>query len=603
MKFSEELDLDDFGDDVYAIPKVLPVCYSNPVVDAPSPSETDEHSRIKALVNTPALNWQRQTQKGFCSGRGYGSGTGTRMMLGYGRAGQDQMTPPQGYVCHRCKISGHFIQHCPTNGDPNYDFKRVKPTARPLPVLNEAAFEKEIEGLRSTQSVTNLPPELHCPMCKEVMVDAMLTSKCCFTSFCDRCIRNHIISNSVCFCGATNMLADDLVPNVTLRETINRLLENSGSMKIQGTNSACYDQSKVLSPTISFASSGDKISLPKKDGTLYIKETTNEKKDITNAQQSSLEEGTGGELVTLNKNNMLKELASNEPGKEKKKTCLPVNDGDNQWSTPPDLVPGDCMMPLCSSAYPHGANIPLGMDGYMAYYSGVTSHWGYAAAYFNVPVGGPISQGTFVGHSDSLSHQRDLTERVWISNPIAKRSEPRRKHKTNHRGKRRCSSRQHYDQVNNSVDVSSVRSKLFVVAEHARHNDQFHQAEKSSTEQSVQKVEVVQLHERLYQYQNQDHQHNKAAADRKRKGSELSSTNFTDQDISKKSPREAGNSNNKKQLLCSTETSVSCGQRERRSTLDRDGNDEDEDDDDQNFKRQPSWYRSSLTFQERAIPV
>jgi E3 ubiquitin-protein ligase RBBP6 len=23
--------------------------------------------------------------------------------------------------------SGHFIQHCPTNGDPNYDIKRVKP--------------------------------------------------------------------------------------------------------------------------------------------------------------------------------------------------------------------------------------------------------------------------------------------------------------------------------------------------------------------------------------------------------------------------------------------------------------------------------------------
>lgn len=24
-------------------------------------------------------------------------------------------------------LVGHFIQHCPTNGDPNYDIKRVKP--------------------------------------------------------------------------------------------------------------------------------------------------------------------------------------------------------------------------------------------------------------------------------------------------------------------------------------------------------------------------------------------------------------------------------------------------------------------------------------------
>lgn len=53
--------------------------------------------------------------------------------------------------------------------------------------LNRAAFEKEIEGLPSTRSVGDLPPELHCPLCKEVMKDAVLTSKCCFTSFCDKC--------------------------------------------------------------------------------------------------------------------------------------------------------------------------------------------------------------------------------------------------------------------------------------------------------------------------------------------------------------------------------------------------------------------------------
>lgn len=50
-----------------------------------------------------------------------------------------------------------------------------------------AAFEKEIEGMPTTRSVGDLPPELHCPLCKEVMKDAVLTSKCCFTSFCDKC--------------------------------------------------------------------------------------------------------------------------------------------------------------------------------------------------------------------------------------------------------------------------------------------------------------------------------------------------------------------------------------------------------------------------------
>lgn len=73
----------------------------------------------------------------------------------------ERKTPPPGYVCHRCNTagmsvrfggyvcyfvdygfdtmfiacvlsicfsdSGHFIQHCPTNGDPNYNIKRPKP--------------------------------------------------------------------------------------------------------------------------------------------------------------------------------------------------------------------------------------------------------------------------------------------------------------------------------------------------------------------------------------------------------------------------------------------------------------------------------------------
>lgn len=50
------------------------------------------------------------------------------------------------------------------------------------------AFEKEMEGLPSTtRSVGELPPELKCPLCKEVMRDAALTSKCCYESFCDKC--------------------------------------------------------------------------------------------------------------------------------------------------------------------------------------------------------------------------------------------------------------------------------------------------------------------------------------------------------------------------------------------------------------------------------
>ncbi|KAG9446602.1 hypothetical protein H6P81_012730 [Aristolochia fimbriata] len=121
--------------------------------------------------------------------------------------GLERKTPPQGYICHKCKVPGHFIQHCPTNGDPNYDIKRVKlPTCIPKSMLmatpegsyalpsravavlrpNEAAFEKEIEGMPTTRSISDLPPELRCPLCKKVMNDVVLTGKCCFKSFCDK---------------------------------------------------------------------------------------------------------------------------------------------------------------------------------------------------------------------------------------------------------------------------------------------------------------------------------------------------------------------------------------------------------------------------------
>lgn len=62
-------------------------------------------------------------------------------------------------------------------------------------------------------------------------------------------IRDYIINKSMCVCGATSILADDLLPNKTLRETISRILEapptssteNVGSMvQVQGIYTYIY---------------------------------------------------------------------------------------------------------------------------------------------------------------------------------------------------------------------------------------------------------------------------------------------------------------------------------------------------------------------------
>ncbi|KAH0924897.1 hypothetical protein HID58_017153, partial [Brassica napus] len=105
--------------------------------------------------------------------------------------GMESKTPPPGYICHRCNVAGHCIHHFPTNGNSNYNVKRVKPPTgipksilvalihcqvvqlqllnqkRKLCLVSMDAFDKKIEGLPSTtRSVGEF------------------TSRCCFQSFC-----------------------------------------------------------------------------------------------------------------------------------------------------------------------------------------------------------------------------------------------------------------------------------------------------------------------------------------------------------------------------------------------------------------------------------
>ncbi|XVF18338.1 hypothetical protein REPUB_Repub11eG0013000 [Reevesia pubescens] len=131
--------------------------------------------------------------------------------------------PPQGYVCHRCKVTGHYIQHCPTNGDPIFYFKTVKPAT------GISTASTSTSTLTSSGCVNeNIPPEFSCRLCKKIMENAAMT-KCCFESFCDKCIRDRIVSKSVCVCQRKIVAADDhILPNMNLRDMISRILIQSG---------------------------------------------------------------------------------------------------------------------------------------------------------------------------------------------------------------------------------------------------------------------------------------------------------------------------------------------------------------------------------------
>lgn len=435
---ASELD-DEFGNDLYAtIPEMAPGQSSNPMQDSVPPSKADEDSKLKAFIENSGFDWQRQSTDGFGAGRGFGRGG--RGGRGFGRGGLERKTPPQGYICHRCKVPGHFIQHCPTNGDPNYDIRKVKPpTGIPKSMLvatpdgsyalpsgtsavlkpNEAAFEKEIEGLPSTRSVGDLPPELHCPLCKEVMKDAVLTSKCCFKSFCDKCIRDYIISKSVCICGARDVLADDLLPNKTLRDTINRILEsgtssadNAGSaLQVQDMESARCPQPRIPSPTQSAASKGEQMLPPRTEGISNLKESVDGIKPSNNSQlqvqphvsekgkitkvpdvseatheSASVKEPASQGSALPVEEEVIQRVAAGEAGKKKKKKKkmpLPGNGPDMQWMGMPPGMDG-FMGP--SAFNPCWPGMQPAMDGFMG----------------NMPFGGnmPYNMGYGLGPMD-----------------------------------------------------------------------------------------------------------------------------------------------------------------------------------------------------------
>ncbi|PPR80553.1 hypothetical protein GOBAR_AA40160 [Gossypium barbadense] len=146
--------------------------------------------------------------------------------------GKWRRIPPLSYVCRRCNVGGHYIHHCPTNGDPKFDRKRASNTSDSSSKSSGISYAS-ISTTSSSCKSTTVPPELHCPLCKQVMEDAALT-RCCFASFCEKCVRDRIVSMATCVC-RRRIVADDILPNMTLRDTINRFLDNQFGTETSAT--------------------------------------------------------------------------------------------------------------------------------------------------------------------------------------------------------------------------------------------------------------------------------------------------------------------------------------------------------------------------------
>ncbi|KAA8522209.1 hypothetical protein F0562_012882 [Nyssa sinensis] len=668
-RYPEDLEWDEFGNDLYAIPEVLPVQSNNPIQDAPPPSKADEDSKIKALIDTPALDWQHQASDGFVSGRGFGRGMGGRMIggRGFGR-GLERKTPPQGYICHRCKVPGHFIQHCPTNGDPNFDIKKVKPpTGIPKSMLmatpdgsyalpsgavavlrpNEAAFEKEIEGMPSTRSVGDLPPELHCPLCKEVMKDAVLTSKCCFKSFCDKCIRDHIISKGVC-------ISVQKMPG--------------SAFQVPDMESARCPQPKIASPTLSAASKGEQLPPTQNTDTPNIetaeqgkvvnhplqtleKRWTAKVADVSEATLESVKEPASQGSAPLADEEVQQKPVSGEAGKKKKKkkARLPLNAAEMSWRTSQDLTAENYMMPLGPTAYnPYWTGMQTGMEGYVQPFAGGMPYMGYGLGPMDVPFGGGmLPQDPYGAQGYMLPlvpPQRDLAGFGMGMNAgpnaimsreqfEARKADIWRKREFERRGESRefSKDREFGREVSSSADVSSLKSKSKSIPQtssidHQHNHHHRHRSERSPEHSSRDFEPPRPSSKRKSDYDHHHHPHHRSESsaarppppatvelppksttmtDRKQKPSVFSRISFPEEEapVSKKrkvsssseAPVSASASSGHHRASNGyhedhkTSSSMKVTSVSRKSAAP----DYDSSDDDRHFKRRPSRYEPS----------
>ena len=154
---------------------------------------------------------------------------------------------PEGYICHRCNKTGHWINFCPEAQTDSFDYRRIK-KATGIP----SAFLKKVEvregeepeagtvrladgtfalmtanddGFDEKAAAAQRPPapeaSLECPICKRLLRHAV-QAPCCKASVCSDCITTALADDMRMrcpVCNVPNVSVDSLVPMFDVRRS------------------------------------------------------------------------------------------------------------------------------------------------------------------------------------------------------------------------------------------------------------------------------------------------------------------------------------------------------------------------------------------------
>ena len=180
---------------------------------------------------------------------------------------QKTTRPSSNYVCYNCNEKGHFIHQCPKPGNnenrgrgprmatgiPRSQMVNAKPGdpgalavgggSYAVPAVDRKAYaegkkelppfaEKPPDAAPASGITTNdIPAELLCPICRDIMSDASLIT-CCGNSFCDDCIREKLLEteeHDCPSCGESGQSPSEaLVRNKYLRTSVQNFKNETG---------------------------------------------------------------------------------------------------------------------------------------------------------------------------------------------------------------------------------------------------------------------------------------------------------------------------------------------------------------------------------------